>query len=393
MLLANLDQITPEYLRNLCADSCPETSTLEFKLTLPAPGDNQELMKDICALANADGGDLVYGIAEVDGAASAVKPLDGTTVDRTTRRITQVIDNVEPRIHGVQVHPITIDDGVVIVARVPASFDGPHSYRVGEARRYVLRNGRLTADMSVDQIRIAYDRTASLAERAREFIGRRLKAIAERKTWRPVKDGPVAVAIVVPLAGLAGRASVNIAELSKNYTRYVHQDWGGASRNTNLDGLVVHPGGGTSEDAGRVRTFTQIYRNGTVEAVRFGGLTFEDRPVIPGATMVRFYRDSLAQALEGLRAMGASGPVVIQLAMVTVGAFTLPADHFTARRLQDMSRSDLVLPDLWVNELGSIRTPEEIDALLRPAMDVLWQAFDFERCFEFDRNGKFAPRP
>lgn len=386
MLLANLDQITPEYLHALAADAIPETSTLEFKLTLPSAGDNVELMKDICALANADGGDLVYGIAEVDGSASAVRPLDGTSIDRTVRRITQVVDNIEPRVPGVVVHPVQVDDGIVIIARVPASFDGPHSFRIGEARRYVKRNGRLTSDMSVDQIRNAYDRTASLASQARQFIETRLQAIGARRTWRPIKEGPVCVAMIVPISGLAGRSSVSMAKL--DYAKYIHRDWGGGSRQTNLEGLIVHPGGKDPQ----ALTYTQIYRNGSVEAVRFGGRTVDDEPVIPSATVVQFYRDALTKAIDGLRAMSFSGPVVVQFAMLTVGGFNLPADTFTKHQLQDMTRPDLLLPDVWIDELDAIRTDEQIDALLQPAMDVLWQSFDFDGCYEFDKGGKFVPR-
>ena len=388
MLLANLDQITAEYLQSICTDSYPETSTLEFKLTLPAPVDKHELMKDICALANADGGDLVYGVAEADGAASKVIPLDGTAIDGTKRRILQTIDNIEPRIHGVQVHPVEVDGGVVIVARVPASFDGPHSYRVGEARRFVMRNGTLTTDMSSDQIRTAFDRTASLAERARQFIYSRMRAAAERKTWKPIIDGPVCVAMIVPIAGFAGRSSVDIGALNNGYSQYMHTDWGGVSRTMNIDGLAVYP---NALRNGQAPAFTQVYRNGPVEAVRYGGRLVDDKPVIPAGTIVQFYRDALTKGLKGMQLMSFSGPAIVQFALMTVGEHQLPADLFSAHGIEDSARRDLILPDTWIDELSEIKTDEQIDALLLPAMDVLWQAFDFERCFEFSLAGRFAP--
>lgn len=52
----------------------PETAQLEFKKCLPEPHKNQDLAKDISAMANTDGGTLIYGIAEKAGLAEALTP-------------------------------------------------------------------------------------------------------------------------------------------------------------------------------------------------------------------------------------------------------------------------------------------------------------------------------
>jgi hypothetical protein len=171
----------------------------------------------------------------------------------------------------------------------------------------------------------------------------------------------------------------------------MHNDWGGGSRNMNIDGLLVHPGGGDIRE-GKGTTYTQIYRNGSVEAVKHVGITYREKLIIPPDDVVRFCRDSVTKALEGLRELMFSGPAVVQLALMTVCGHFLAADAFASHALQDTGRDDLVLPDSWVEELGTVQSDMQVDALVRPAMDVLWQAFDFERCFEFDTDGKFAPR-
>jgi len=47
-----------------------------------ADRDKAEFLKDVCAFANADGGDLIYGIDEEDGKASALTPITGRLTPR-----------------------------------------------------------------------------------------------------------------------------------------------------------------------------------------------------------------------------------------------------------------------------------------------------------------------
>jgi Putative DNA-binding domain len=76
MLADRLEQIDENLLNQVCLEQWDESATLEFKAMLPqsAPDDKskQEFLKDVAALANAGGGDVVYGISEVNGKANAL---------------------------------------------------------------------------------------------------------------------------------------------------------------------------------------------------------------------------------------------------------------------------------------------------------------------------------
>jgi len=393
MLLSNLDEISEAYLHCLCDDKATESQTLEFKRELPTADERRELQKDVCALANADGGDLVYGIAEAAGAASKVMPLAAGSLDTARRRIAQALDAIEPRLQGLRIHPVQVVGGYVVVVRVPASFDGPHSYRVeSAARKFVMRNGTDTTDMSFDQIRSAFDRTATLAERARGFIDERIAAIGRRQTWKPFRTGPICVVVMVPIAGLAGRMTVDIAALNNSYNRFMFEDWPSVSRTMNLDGLVVYP---VINDGKGAIAYTQIYRNGAVAALRTGAAQAVDKPIIPSTVITRFYREAVTKAVHGVRAQGFTGPAVLRCAMVNVTGYQLGIGHDnnpSERNIADSDRDALILPDIWISAIEGIEADNEIDALLRPMMDVLWQAFDLERCLEFDLSGNWAPR-
>ena len=101
-------------LQEGCQQRWPESQTLDFKRELPGPSSRftHEFLKDVCAFANADGGDLVYGIAERNGVADAITPITNSGPDEVSRRLTQMLDaGIEPRLSGIAMHPVTIGAG------------------------------------------------------------------------------------------------------------------------------------------------------------------------------------------------------------------------------------------------------------------------------------------
>jgi len=256
----------------------------------------------------------------------------------------------------------------------------------------VMRNGTDTTDMSFDQIRSAFDRTATLAERARDFIDERINAIGQRRTWKPFTTGPICVVAIVPISGLAGRMTVDIAALNNSYNRFMFDDWSSVSRTMNLDGLVVYPV--VSDGKGTI-AYTQIYRNGAVMALRTGAAQAFDKPIIPSSTIATFYRDAVTKLVRGVQALGFTGPAVLRCAMVNVTGYQLGVGQSNdpwSLNAADSDRDSLILPETWIGSIEGIETDGVIDSMLRPAMDVLWQAFDLERCLDFDLSGKWAGR-
>ena len=185
-MLGPLDQLDAGQLQQICAQQWQESQTLDFKSQLPTPDSRgrQEFMKDVCAMANAEGGDLVYGVSESNGAADCVVPIVSTNVDAEMRRLNQLFAGIEPRVQGVRFKRVDVGNGFVLVVRVPFSFDGPHRFSVNNASRFVMRNGTHTSDLTYDQLRSASDRSATLSERARRFRIDRLSMIERRDTAR-----------------------------------------------------------------------------------------------------------------------------------------------------------------------------------------------------------------
>lgn len=379
--------VKEELLVELCHQRCPESQTLEFKRALPGlrDRDKSEFLKDVCAVANTDGGDIVYGIAEEEGKAKELAPIVGEPADAAKRRLGQVIDaGIDPRLVGLQIQPVPVSGGYALIVRVPASFNGPHRYIVNNVGRFVMRNGTHTAELTYGQLRAAFDRTATLAERARSFRADRLAAISIGRTWRQVKRGPICVVHLIPIAAMAGNRSVDIPSLYNAYTDFKHHDWTGVSRSTNLDGLVVHLRPAPGEE---VMAYTQIFRSGALEAIRSGGLSDPNpEKYIPAVTVATFFRHEIETFLKGSRSLGFSGPAIAGVALLGVAEYGLAHTNFS-RKAAD--RDNLCLPETWLDNFESV---SNVDEVARPLLDMLWQAFDIDRCNLYDAQGRWTGR-
>src|SRR6266404_7975286 len=119
MLATRLGQIDERLLSQLCSDECAESQTLDFKFCLPGKDEPSkvEFAKDVCAFANADGGEIVFGISDTQGKASGPCPIDTEPPDAAQRRLIQTVDRlIEPRIVGVQFHTVQFGNaGYILV--------------------------------------------------------------------------------------------------------------------------------------------------------------------------------------------------------------------------------------------------------------------------------------
>jgi hypothetical protein len=118
----NQDRIERKYIHA----QAEESTTLEYKAADAlgkSDGKKKEITKDVSAMANADGGIIIYGVTEQDKyLPGELDPIDRTQFSKEW--LEQVINNIRPRINGLTIHPIDIDtepNDVVYVAEIPKS--------------------------------------------------------------------------------------------------------------------------------------------------------------------------------------------------------------------------------------------------------------------------------
>lgn len=115
---------TEDRLQTYITDKIEESLHLDYKAAGALDRSKKiEITKDVSAMANSDGGVIIYGIAE----RRENKALPGTLTPINQREFSkewleQIIQNIEPRIIGIEIHPVNAEDGsggVYYVVEVP----------------------------------------------------------------------------------------------------------------------------------------------------------------------------------------------------------------------------------------------------------------------------------
>lgn len=134
---------TKEALEALHANQVTESSSLEYKASASVENTEArkaEISKDVSAMANAAGGQIIYGMTEKDhlptGLDSGIspKPFDGLWFEQVIQQ------NICPAIQGLKIVPIPVGNGNnYFVLDIPAS---KTVHQAKDARYYRRRNFR-----------------------------------------------------------------------------------------------------------------------------------------------------------------------------------------------------------------------------------------------------------
>ena len=95
-----IDAIDEATLQRLVDNQVAEGRDLEFKRELPGGGDeaSREFLADVTAFANAQGGDIVYGLDEANGAATSLPGVEVDDPDAAILRLEGKLQTgVDPR--------------------------------------------------------------------------------------------------------------------------------------------------------------------------------------------------------------------------------------------------------------------------------------------------------
>ncbi len=378
-------------IEQLVVEATREGRSLEFKRELPGgkESDRKEFLADVSSFANAAGGDLIYGVGEMNGVASEAIGLAVSNIDAEVLRLDQMIrSGVSPRLAGTQIHIVHgLQNGPAVVIRISRSWQGPHAVSYQQDFRFYSRstNGKFRMDSS--DVRDSVFGTANVEERIRLFRIDRVARIAAGET--PVLlDGKKLIAIhVLPLEGFANYQGKNIQLLRDKpgllEPLYHH---GYSNVQFNVDGVYVSASGLKESSGG----YVQCFRNGALEAVDAWMIPSQVAEFPDSIHSVEFSHRLFALVERTVRTFGLlqlSGPVGVFVSVLGSKGAVLWIDGMTGFRspARPLDRDVLLLPDVVINDTTGFDAKKP----LRPLLDTLWQAFGIPRCSHYNEQGEW----
>jgi hypothetical protein len=227
------------------------------------------------------------------------------------------------------------------------------------------------------ELRSAFLLSEGRAERVQRFRDERLAKVIAGETPGRMGDGLKVILHVVPLAGSATNQDVSL-QAAGNDMELWPLFVGGYDDRYNLDGLLKYY---TIRESGALISYLQIFRNGALEA----GYVYGDcvaRGINGGELETEIIR-SLGRYLHAESRLGVEPPFVVMLSLVGVGGCWVgnPGGYYARRH--NIDQDDLLLPDVLIEDFRV-----EVDVVLRPLFDVLWQASGYARCPNYGEDGR-----
>jgi Putative DNA-binding domain len=278
MIPNRLEQVQKDDIETLVANVVREGRTIEYKQQLPGgrDEDKKEFLADVSSFANAAGGDLIYGVEEERdengkalGTPKEAKGIIGINADQEIQRLENILrSGLEPRIPGIQTRAIDgFTNGPVIVIRVPRSWAAPHMVTFKASPRFYSRTSAGKAPLDVAEIRAAFIQSEALPERIRRFREDRLSRIMAGETPLQLTEEACAVLHILPVSAFQRGDPVDVTPYSAATMHLRPLGASGFNERISLDGCVAYQG---VENGDVARNYTQLFRNGVIEAVDTG---------------------------------------------------------------------------------------------------------------------------
>ena len=389
MITKNLPEISSADIQALVENAACESTTLEFKRDLPGSGDEakREFLADISALANTSGGDLLYGVAEENGCASAITGIGTQDTDGELLRLSNILNSgLEPRIRYT---PLIIQcaEETVLVLRVEKSWNAPHRVVFKSYDRFFGRNAAGKYPLDVQQLRRAFVENSTVAERMRNFRADRLASIIAGVTPVLMDSGSKFVIHMLPFEAFFSEPRHDLTQqLPINEFRPL--SGGGWSDRLTFEGKLVVAGAHVDTSP----SYLHFYRNGVIEMVDASLLSRSlpgdsDRRMIPAVYFEQLVFAGVRQGLQLLLHIGATAPVAVAITLTGVKNMILGTDEWRYGGRQSPVLNDhLFLPEAVLPELT---TP--IHPALRPTIDLVWNACGIARSRHFDEDNNWVP--
>jgi hypothetical protein len=375
-----IEAVEPDDIKALLENRVSESQTLEYKSCLPgtAPEDRRDFVADISALANTAGGVIIYGVAterdERGQDTGLPREIVGVVIDNLDQevlRLTQLVhDGLSPSMAArIRLKTITIDTKTVLLCGVSRSIAGPHMVMLQGIRRFWRRSTAGNYQPDVTELRRMFLESQSWTDEAQEFRRKRLDLIQSLQAHPMIDVTNFVLLEILPLGRL--NEMIDLRAHAEAMRMIKPPGASGWDHRFNADGFTTY-----ARNAERaIRSYVQWFRFGGMEVYWSGvvrpGTSGKGKLFAAGAVgeVLTNYVKMGTESLQGI--LGRDLPYVILFSLHGVRGASIPEPYgfFDEHQIE---RDDMVLPPVTLEE-----QPQNLDEVLLPILDVLWQSAGF----------------
>lgn len=388
MIEKKLGEITVADIERLKDDGVPEGLTLEYKRDLPGTSDGQkrEFLADVSAFANAEGGDIIYGLEDVEGSITEILRLEIADTDLEVRRLESMIqDGISPRIRAIA-RVVADSSRRVLIIRIEKSWVRPHRVIFQNHDKFYARVGASRPQLDVTQLRAAFLQSATISDRISGLRTDRVIDIMNDRAPLPLEKSATVVLHVIPVGALAESAEMDLRAMFQALKSESLWQSKITTPVVTFQGVLLK---GEPDQNGRFNSYTHFYRSGILEAVStdllegYSGPKSEDR-YIPHTSFEQQVDTYLPRCLRALSNLGVRAPALLGMSLLNVRGLRMARPTSSYDRGNSIREETLIVPGALIEDLGMPILP-----VLKPLFDRVWNACGFLASENFDEAGNW----
>ncbi|MHA1716509.1 MAG: AlbA family DNA-binding domain-containing protein [Promethearchaeota archaeon] len=384
MINKRLEDIIEEDIENLITIGERESKTIEYKSQLPGDTDaaKKDFLGSVTSLANALGGDLIFGIEENRETGEPLNH-DGIAcdnIDQLILRLNQIIrDGIEPIIPINLIRPGVVpqlNNRIILIYRISKSWQRPHRIKYKTSHKFYTRASNGKVLMDIQELRSEFLNSEYILDRIKSFRRERLAVIIANDSFVPLYPTAKLIVHIIPLISFETSKKLEISVVSRKHWAPIYCGSGYNSR-INIDGLLSFK----LMNNGISSTYVEVFRNGIVEAVESYMLKPDEHgKLIPSPELETEIMQALKVYLHYMQELEIEKPYYIFITMYGVKGYKKPL--FGRRYTEAIDRDILYLPEVLVSDEDL-----HIATLLKPPFDALYNALGLEKNSYYEDDG------
>jgi len=396
MIPRDFDVISKADIDALVVNVVAEGRALEYKQKLPdgTDDDKREFLADVSSIANAAGGDLIYGVTEKrdaygkpTGTPERVDGLAGINADAEIRRLDEIIRaGIEPRIPGYRIRAVDgFSAGSVLLIRIPKSWTAPHMVVFKNNSRFFSRTSAGKYQLDVSEIRSAFTATGDLRSKITAFRTERLGKIISNEGPVSLPVTPKLILHLVPLTILDPVSQIDLKPLESDPNLAAPIQNTSYNNRHNLDGFLSY---NLSRSSGDGTGYCQVFRSGAFEAVDADLFDQSNYPKLIASTYVeQKILHATARLFKTAQKLGVPLPLIVMVTTSNLKGYALATSsaYQNFRPMHTIDRDVLLLPDVLLEDFSM-----PADVILKPIFDAFWQAAGMSCCDHYDVQGHWT---
>ncbi|PHR19453.1 MAG: hypothetical protein COA41_07170 [Sphingopyxis sp.] len=372
MIARKFEDISLDDLAQLISNQVAENRTVEFKRELPKTNDNgrKEFLADVTSFANAQGGDILFGIDAPQGVAAQIQGIVVDDYDSELLRWDNIlIDGVEPRLPGIKMRWVDCgDQGRVMLIRIPASTIAPHRITFKKSHRFFGRKSNGKYEMDTHELRDAFAGSEALPKRLQALHLDAVEAANRRELPVGLGEEPRVVLSLIPVGLFRESRSLDV---TPENALAPHKPSGYMDAVRMIEGVLLHT---NPTETGAVRSYAMTHRQGRTDMVwTIGRIVHELGPNELKLVWPKRFEDGvLDAAISGASKLGqfaVEGPWLVFVTVTGIKDYVirLSEEHGS----EPAWRDEVTLPPLMIEHINR--------AALLPILRFFWLAFGEER--------------